>query len=74
MELQVKTSTETESVKKMRERVITVGNVKTTMIIRGVRNRSPDEFGAFSETPGDFHTQGYINAVYCQNNGTRWIL
>ena len=43
-----------------REKVITVGDVKTTMTIRGVRNRSPDEFGAFTETPGDFHTQGYI--------------
>ena len=60
MKLQVKRSTETESVKKTRERVITVGDVKTTMTIRGVHNRSPDEFGAFSETPGHFHTQGYI--------------
>ena len=40
--------------------VITVGDVKTTMNIRGVRNRSPDEFGSFTEAPGDFHTQGYI--------------
>ena len=30
------------------------------MTIRGVRNRSPDEFGSFTEAPGDFHTQGYI--------------
>lgn len=57
MELQVKTSTETESVKKTRERVITVGDAKTTTTIRGVRNRSPDESPG---TPGDFHTQGYI--------------
>lgn len=40
--------------------VITVGDVKTTMNIRGVRNRSPDEFGSFTEAPGDFHAQGYI--------------
>ena len=44
MELQVNTSTETESVRKTRERVITVGDVKTTMTVTGVRNRSPDEF------------------------------
>ena len=44
----------------LRDHVITVGDVKTTMTIRGVRNRSPDEFGSFTEAPGDFHTQGYI--------------
>lgn len=63
MEIQVNTSSQTESAttaKHAREQVITVGDVKTTMTIRGVRNRSPDEFGAFTETPGDFHAQGYV--------------
>ena len=40
--------------------VITTGDVKTTMTIRRVRNRSPDEFRSFTEAPGDFHSQGYV--------------
>ena len=42
-----------------RDRVIAVGDVKTTTTTRGLRNRCPDEFGQFCETPGDFHTIGY---------------
>ena len=44
----------------LRDHVINVEDVKTTMTIRGVRNRSPDEFGSFTKAPGDFHTEGYI--------------
>lgn len=40
--------------------VISIGDVKTTTTTRGLKNRAPDEFGVFSETPGDFHCIGYV--------------
>lgn len=43
-----------------RKRVITFGDQKTCSNIRAVRNRAPDEFSAFTEKPGDFHTEGYL--------------
>ena len=46
-----------------RDRVIAVGDVKTTTTTRGLRNRCPDEFGSFSETPGDFHAIGYCMEI-----------
>ena len=44
-----------------------MGDVKTTTTTPGLRNRCPDEFGSFSETPRDFPTIGYcmeISHVY----------
>ena len=46
-----------------RDSVIAVGDMKTITTTYGVRNRCPDEFGSFSETPGDFHTIGYSMEV-----------
>ena len=43
-----------------RDKIITVGDVKTTVTTRGLKNRSPDEFGVFEETPGDFHALAYV--------------
>ena len=47
-------------IKSARDRIITVGDVKTTVTTRGLKNRSPDEFGVFEETPGDFHALAYV--------------
>lgn len=44
----------------VRNRVITFGDQKTCSNVRAVRNRAPDEFHAFTEKPGDFHTEGYL--------------
>ena len=53
-----------------RDRVIAVGDVKTTTTTRGLRNRCPDEFGSFSETPGDFHTIGYCMEIISRLYGS----
>ncbi len=47
-------------IKSARDRIITIGDVKTTVTTRGLKNRSPDEFGIFEETPGDFHALAYV--------------
>ena len=53
-----------------RDRVIAVGDVKSTTTTRGLRNRCPDEFGSFSETPGDFHTIGYCMEIISRLYGS----
>ena len=53
-----------------RDRVIAVGDVKTTTTTRGLRNRCPDKFGSFSETPGDFHTIGYCMEIISRLYGS----
>lgn len=62
------TSGETPQVMGGRDTVISIGDVKTTVTTRGLKTRCPDEFGKFSETPGDFHCIAYcmesIAALY----------
>ena len=53
-----------------RDRVIAVGDVKTTTTTRGLRNRCPDEFGSFSETPRDFPTIGYCMEIISRLYGS----
>ena len=42
------------------DKIITIGDVKTTVTTRGLKKRSPEEFGIFEETPGDFHALAYV--------------
>ena len=42
------------------DRILTIGDVKTTITIRGLKNHSPDKFGIFEETPGDFYALAYF--------------
>ena len=64
----VPTSEKIVQVTSGRNTVISIGDVKTTVTTRGLKNRCPDEFGKFSETPGDFHCIAYcmesIAALY----------
>lgn len=55
----VPTSEKIVQVTSGRNTVISIGDVKTTLTTRGLKNRCPDEFGKFSETPGDFHCIAY---------------
>ena len=48
---------------------LTVGDVKSTSTLRGVRNRAPNEFGSFKEVPGDFHTQAYVMNAFLVSAG-----
>lgn len=47
-------------IKSARDRIITIGDVKTTVSTLGLKNRSPDEFGIFEETLGDFYALAYV--------------
>lgn len=53
-----------------RDNIITIGDVKTTVTTRGLKNRSPDEFGIFEETPGDFHALAYVMECLAKIFGT----
>ncbi len=48
----------------VRKRVIKFGDRKTYSNARAVHNRAPDEFHAFTEKPGDFHTEEYLAQCY----------
>ena len=57
-----------------RKSVISIGDVKTTITTRGLKNRAPDEFGIFSGTPGDFHCIGYVMGCLAKIYGKGGLL
>ena len=63
-------SDESKTSSNARDKIITVGDVKTTVTTRGLKNRSPDEFGIFEETPGDFHAVAYVMEYLAKIFGT----
>ncbi len=63
-------SDESKTSSNARDKMITVGDVKTTVTTRGLKNRSPDEFGSFEETPGDFHAIAYVMECLAKIFGT----
>ena len=63
-------SDESKTSSNAQNKIITVGDVKTTVTTRVLKNRSPDEFGSFEETPGDFHAIAYVMECLAKIFGT----